>query len=256
MMPERAIGATAWGSFEIDGDDGCLRLAQCDRVSFALRSVVTYRGRTGLEGDSSIPPESLEAIRTVTPADLPETDLASVPVFLRWFVSSYGRHTPAALIHDHLIGVDPPIPGISAQKADRYFRHMLEDLGIRFIRRWLMWTATAFRTRFVGAGYLRLSLVVWTIAATLGTSTLLYGLVSGAWLTVGLTLAAPLPAALLWGRQYGAGLVAAYFGGPWILPPTIFAMICYLIYASAEYLFGKVFGARRSGTEPIRYQYF
>src|SRR5215210_3317154 len=31
------------------------------------------------------------------------TDLASVPSWLWWFVASYGRHSRAALLHDHLI---------------------------------------------------------------------------------------------------------------------------------------------------------
>ena len=39
------------------------------------------------------------------PATAPDnsTDLASVPFWLWWFVASHGRHTPAALLHDHLV---------------------------------------------------------------------------------------------------------------------------------------------------------
>lgn len=39
----------------------------------------------------------------ITPSGVGNTDLASVPWFLWWFVASYGRHTAAALVHDQLI---------------------------------------------------------------------------------------------------------------------------------------------------------
>lgn len=256
IQSERRVAT--WGSFEVDGPDsnGYIRLAQCDRKSFALGSSIVYRGRTGLEDLDGIPPASLEAIRSVGPADLPETDLATVPTFLRWFVSPYGRHTPATLIHDHLIGLETPIEGITPQHADRYFRHMLEDLGIRYLRRWLMWTATAFRTRYDGGLLLRLSLILWVALAGIGTTALVIGLVTSSWLLVLAAVLAPLLGAGLWGHQYGAGLLASYVGVPWIMPPTVFALIFYAIYRLAEYLLGKASSVPKAGSEPIDFQYF
>ena len=129
-----------WGpGFHIDADanDGRIRLAQCGRKTFALESTIRYSGTTGLE-DVGLPPASLEELREVTPADLPETDLASIPPPMRWWVNSYGVHTPAAIIHDRFIGGDLP-EGVTEQHIDRYFRFMLADAGVTIGKRWIMW---------------------------------------------------------------------------------------------------------------------
>jgi hypothetical protein len=43
----------------------------------------------------------------------------------------------------------------------------------------------------------------------------------------------PLPAAFLWGKQYGAGIVAA-MAALWILPAAVLAGIGYLVYLALE----------------------
>ena len=83
-----------------------------------------------------------------------ESDLASVPPFLRWFTDPYGAYTPAALIHDKLITKQPnggPLKDDAA--SDRFFRFMLDSVGVPFFKRWIMWADVALRTRYaVGAG--------------------------------------------------------------------------------------------------------
>lgn len=155
------------------------------------------------------------------------TDLASVPAALRWFVSSYDVHTPAALLHDRLIG-PTNIVGVSDADADRFFRFMLKSLGVRFVRRWMMWTAVAFGTRWRNPR-LRPLLVIWLVLAAAGISALVYGLLAQIWWLVLASAIAPLLAAALWGRQYGAGLTAAATA-VWVLPPTILATVGFWIY--------------------------
>jgi hypothetical protein len=70
------------------------------------------------------------------------TDLASVPFWLWWFVASYGLHTRAALLHDQLVDVQQ----IDRVEADRVFRLALEESKVRWMRRWLMWTAVSIAT--------------------------------------------------------------------------------------------------------------
>ena len=64
---------------------------------------------------SSAPTRSTRSAGSI-PVRLPRTDLASVPLPLRWLVSNYGVHTPAALIHDWMIDTEPipdrPLPAV------------------------------------------------------------------------------------------------------------------------------------------------
>lgn len=101
-----------------------------------------------------IPPNRFELLETfaytdprnrqhvITPQGVGNTDLASVPWFLWWFVASYGRHTAAALVHDQLVET------IDRRDADWIFRSALEESDTSWIRRWLMWAAVSFETRF------------------------------------------------------------------------------------------------------------
>lgn len=93
-----------WAGCFINPDDKskpasiCLR--QVSQKTFVLESSMRYSGPTGVKG---LPEKAL----TLRPHDLGPgafTDLTSVPVALRWFVGPYGAHTPAALLHDRLIG--------------------------------------------------------------------------------------------------------------------------------------------------------
>jgi hypothetical protein len=71
------------------------------------------------------------------------TDLASVPYILWWFIASHGRHTRAALLHDHLVDADDII---TRRDADTVFRLALEESEVKWLRRWLIWGAVSLAT--------------------------------------------------------------------------------------------------------------
>jgi hypothetical protein len=159
-----------------------------------------------------------------------------------------------ALLHDRLIGPTNTL-GVSDVHADRFFRFMLKALGVRFVRRWMMWTAVAFGTRW-RTKRLRPLLILWLLVAAAGMSTLVYGLLTQSWWLVLAAAIAPLPAAALWGHQYGAGLTAAATA-LWVLPPTVLATIGFWIY----WLMEKAVSALPihiavKGDEPVQYKHF
>ena len=230
-----------WGHcFRRTGSDepAVIELTQIDTKLFHLESSLTYVGPTTVAL-----PAGLDAWE-VGPRSLPTSDLTSVPGPLRWFVSPYGLHTPAALVHDRLVGAEAP-DGFPRRDADRLFRDMLDALGVPLLRRWLMWTAVAYGTRWSAGGLRRVGIVVWTVLAAIGMVSLVVGLVTLAlpWLLVAAVL--PFPAALLWGRQYGGGLLAAA-SGPWLAGPAIVAALGYGVYWVIE----RVIPERRPPASP------
>ncbi len=76
------------------------------------------------------------------PAGMP-TDFASVPRVFVWFLPRYGRYTKAAILHDYLwrYRIDDPDAPVSRRDADGLFRRVMRELGVPFLRRWIMWTA-------------------------------------------------------------------------------------------------------------------
>ena len=77
--------------------------------------------------------------RFVVPARF-VTDFASVPRALTWLVPRYGRYTKAAILHDHLWRLCAA-GDFSWVDADGIFRRVMRELGVPFLRRWLMWGA-------------------------------------------------------------------------------------------------------------------
>ena len=69
------------------------------------------------------------------------TDFASVPRVLVWFLPRYGRYTKAAILHDHLWCTLVPAGELSLPDADGIFRRAMRELGVPFLRRWIMWGA-------------------------------------------------------------------------------------------------------------------
>ena len=184
-----------WGHcFRRTGTDepAVIELTQIDVKLFRLRSSLTYVGPTVVAL-----PAGLDA-RSV-PTSLPTSDLTSVPGPLRWFVSPYGLHTPAALCTT-ASSARRPRPGSTRRDADRLFRDMLDALGVPLLRRWLMWTAVAYGTRWSAGGVRRIGIVVWTVLALARDAQPPIGLVtlSLPWLLVAAVL--PFPAAALWGQ--------------------------------------------------------
>lgn len=69
------------------------------------------------------------------------TDFASVPRVFVWLLPRYGRYTKAAIIHDHLWREVVRKQEISLREADALFRNAMAELGVAFLRRWVMWAA-------------------------------------------------------------------------------------------------------------------
>jgi hypothetical protein len=103
----------------------------------------------------------------VPPSDV--TDLASVPNVLTWLVPRYGRHTYAAILHDHLQrhDIDGPVP---SDEADTVFRDAMAGCEVPLLARWLMWSAVSARTRFRSSGAASaVATAIWAIGyAVLG----------------------------------------------------------------------------------------
>lgn len=69
------------------------------------------------------------------------TDFASVPRVFAWLVPKYGRYTAAAVLHDRLCATEVPAGDVTPIDADGLFRRSMRELGVPFLRRWLMWAA-------------------------------------------------------------------------------------------------------------------
>jgi hypothetical protein len=226
-------------SFTVDGvAGGPVKLHQIGKKTFVLKSDIHYSGETGLE--DTIDADTMEDIRSLSKGI--ETDLASVPGPLRWFLGTYGAHTPAVLIHDRLIPTPDELEGkMTDQYADRYLRFMAKDVGMRWLRRWVMWSGVALRTRWAGGGLRKLTVVLWMVAAVFGMLTFAGAAADG---DVGRMLLATLGmlvAAGLWDRQYGAGVIGG-ITAPWLLPPAILAAIGLGIYVVLEFALGWIWG--------------
>ncbi len=184
----------------------------------------------------------------VTPEDLPGTDLASVPWPLRWFASGYGRHTAAALLHDHLVDSGARLaPPVSRKSADRIFLEALEDLGVPLVRRRLMWAAVTLGTRF-SQPWLRgrAGIVLWGLAAVTGIALFVLGATGGNLALSAIAAVAPVPFALLWGEEAPAGLIAGY-GVLVVGPPTVGVLIGYGVYWVVEWMAVWLLSARPGG---------
>jgi Protein of unknown function (DUF1353) len=167
-----------------------------------------------------------EAI-TVTRDTLPSTDFASIPRYMSWFVSRYGRHTPAVLVHDEL--VTDGMEFDARKRADRLFLQMMDDLEVPPVQSRVMWTAVTLATRFRGPRAVKAGTVLWAVLAAIGIGALVWGLVTlNPWLIVA-ALVAPAIAAVLWGDQRSAGLVAGY-ALPVIAVPALVSLGGYWIY--------------------------
>jgi len=108
------------------------------------------------------------------------SDFASVPSFLTWLIPRYGRHTLAALLHDHLqdhlYRPGNPIPddpeAVTSEEADTIFRQAMQYSQVPFVRRWVMWAAVALRTVFQSGKPGAVAVVAWA---------LLFGVLGLAW---------------------------------------------------------------------------
>jgi hypothetical protein len=128
------------------------------------------------------------------------TDLASVPSWLWWFIASYGRHSRAALLHDHLIDLDE----VTDKDADLAFRNALLESKVPFLRRWLMWGAVSMRTMWASAWWWKLAVLALAVHVVAFAAALVYA-ISSSWEALDGVLAWPFvhlvwsPLEWLWG---------------------------------------------------------
>jgi hypothetical protein len=245
--------------FEVRDPHGDVGLIQIDRKRFqverefrfaddAVIAMLTDRlftkGKAAQEAHNAV-----EDARTFTPTTENPTDLASIPRYLRWFESAYGAHTLAAIIHDDLI-VKVPNGGPLGDDtlSDRFFREMLKSAGVPWLKRWIMWSAVALRSRWAVGGIRRLSVLVWLILSAAGITSFVWTVGSATlggdgpldtWALLLIAMVLPFVAAFLWGKQYGAGIVAA-IAALWILPAAALAGVGYLVYLALEWAAGRI----------------
>lgn len=122
------------------GFDGLINVIE-DGTYWLLQAALTYTGHT----DTWIVPVGFR------------TDFASVPHLLTWLVPRTGIFNRAAVLHDYLCRIadgtieschDPAHTAghgcglpvyISRKDTDGVFRRVLRELGVRPIRRWIMY---------------------------------------------------------------------------------------------------------------------
>jgi uncharacterized protein DUF1353 len=104
--------------------DSTVDVREIDSTTWETLRGLTYHGNT----DDFVVPEH------------EQTDFASVPRVFVWFLPRYGRYTKAAILHDHLWRVAVP-NGLNRLDADGIFRQAMRELGVPFLRRWIMWAA-------------------------------------------------------------------------------------------------------------------
>jgi hypothetical protein len=85
--------------------------------------------------------------RFVVPAGF-RTDFASVPRVFVWLIPKYGRYTKAAILHDFLC-VEAKAGRFDRDDADGLFRRSMRELGVSFLRRWVMWGAVSLATQWI-----------------------------------------------------------------------------------------------------------
>ena len=248
---ERPDRITTSGFFDPVDPDGEYvvalgRLFEGQRESFRLAAPIGY---WDTEVGAIIVPHNLAQFRT---------DLTSVPGFFTWLIPTTGRHLPAALIHDGLVGgdLDPrtyiasrPIDRVT---ADRVFRSGMKDLGTSWARRWVIWAAVATATMVTGP-------VRATWRALLAVAAMVAVVVTGgvlatfdlfdcraplpwmadrpAWLEVvtGAVGAVVIPVVLsaLWGRRWRAGMIAGV-SLALLVHVTIAIVLVYALFSTVD----------------------
>jgi hypothetical protein len=224
-------------------------LRQVDDDTFAVDEPISFTRPDGMRG-------GVGPAIVLRPEWLQRTDLASIPGYLGWFARRHGRHTPAALLHDVLIpdrsGWPQDFPEdwqLAPDQADLLFRELLIACGVPLVRSYVMWAGVTVRTRLTRRPWGRIGLFAWFGAALGGTALLAYGLVTLTWWLAAVALFAPVPAALLWGRQYMAGFTAGY--AFWlVVAGSLPAFLSYKVYEAIEWVVWR-FRRMRPANRPV-----
>lgn len=204
-----------------------------------FRIVVPFRYVDRVTGDQFVVPDPRWGDQ--------ETDLASVPGILLWFVPRYGNHTLPALLHDQIVDHDLVD---HRERADRIFRDAMGEQGVYFLRRWLMWAAVSMATITVGRRWLLAPIVVWLAAFALVAFRLtppfaawdvppFEWLVRLPWWVAALAAAAGPPVlAVVWRRRYLVGVMSGW--GAFVFAVPIVAVVLALgVYWALEWAFTK-----------------
>jgi hypothetical protein len=242
--------------FEVADPSGSVGIVQIDDRRFLVLHAFRFGDRDveralvqELLDDGMEETEARRAVdeaRTFSPREDNPTDLASIPRFMRWFEDPYGKHSLAALIHDELITAEVNGGRLRSDTlADRFFRDMMRASGVPWLKRWIMWSAVALRTRFAAGGRRRWSVVIWVVlsviglgcaSAAVGTWALDWPApIEPSWLLLVIAAALPIVAAGLWGEQWGASLVFAVTAF-WLVPAAAIAGAGWLVYLALERL--------------------
>ena len=104
--------------------DGKIVVEEISDERWALVEPVTYEGNI----DTFVVPAGFD------------TDFASVPRVFVWLLPRYGKYTKAAILHDWLCARVRE-GSFDRADADGLFRRSMRELGVPFVRRWLMWAA-------------------------------------------------------------------------------------------------------------------
>ncbi len=121
---------------------------QIDDQDWEILRALTYHARTE---DFVVPVQE-------------HTDFASVPRVFVWFIPRYGRYTKAAILHDYLCSVCVPAGRVSRIEADGIFRQAMRELGVPFLRRWIMWAAVRLGALTNAAGREKWWTQAWRVA--------------------------------------------------------------------------------------------
>ncbi|HWL37499.1 MAG TPA: DUF1353 domain-containing protein [Frankiaceae bacterium] len=161
--------------------------------------------------------------RYVVPKDGVEftTDLASIPGFATWLVPRDGTHTPAALLHDALVN-DLASVQVDRHQADSIFRDAMGELGVAFLRRWMMWTAVSLQTLVTTGRWWKRAWYALVIALTILISLWLSGVASGDLLHGDLSKPFPyLHPDTSWRPAWSNDLSLLGFEAKWLIPIAV-----------------------------------
>jgi hypothetical protein len=106
---------------------------QLDDLNWRVLQAFSY---TGEQGETFTVPVGMR------------TDFASVPRVFVWFLPRYGRYTTAAILHDYLWRERAAQGTLSYIDADGLFRRAMRELGVPFLKRWIMWAAVRWAALF------------------------------------------------------------------------------------------------------------
>jgi hypothetical protein len=104
---------------------------------------------------------------------------------------------------------------------------------VPLVRRLVMWSAVVMLTRFQAGGARRVGILLWAAASATGTATLGWALLRRRVKLAAVAALAPVPFAVLWGREWRAGLAAGYGVGVVGLP-TVAVSVGYGLYWLTE----------------------